>query len=185
MSQGVLASGRVRLLMAKGATYYRPRKEGERRRRSVRGCIVGPDLSVLNLLIVKKGESEIEGLTPDAATRPSRLGPKRANKLRKLFNLSKEDDVRKYVIQRKYTNKKGKSQRKAPKIQRLVTPVTLQRKRALLADKRKASEKARTEKAEYERLRSQRSKERRQSQLAEKARRSSRKSSKKEAPVAA
>ena len=28
---------------------YRPRRTGERKRKSVRGCIVGSDLSVLNL----------------------------------------------------------------------------------------------------------------------------------------
>jgi UPF0716 family protein affecting phage T7 exclusion len=31
------------------------RRDGERRRKSVRGCIVSPDLSVLNLVIVKQG----------------------------------------------------------------------------------------------------------------------------------
>ena len=46
-------------------------------------------MSVLNLVVVKKGEKEIEGLTD--TTRPRRLGPKRANKIRALFNLSKED----------------------------------------------------------------------------------------------
>ena len=49
MAQGILTNGRVRLMMAKGATHYRPRRVGERKRRSVRGCIVGSDLSVLNL----------------------------------------------------------------------------------------------------------------------------------------
>jgi small subunit ribosomal protein S6e len=32
------------------------RRKGERRRKSVRGCIVSSDLSVLNLVIVKQGE---------------------------------------------------------------------------------------------------------------------------------
>ena len=41
---------------------------------------------------------EIPGLTDD--TKPRRLGPKRASKIRKLFMLSKEDDVRQYVIKR-------------------------------------------------------------------------------------
>jgi hypothetical protein len=36
-------------------------------------------------------------------------GPKRASKIRKLFNLSKEDDVRKYVntYRRTFTTKTG------------------------------------------------------------------------------
>ncbi len=58
---------------------------------------------------------------------PRRLGPKRASKIRKLFNLSKEDDVRQYVIKRPLPVKEGKKPRfKAPKIQRLVTPRMLQ-----------------------------------------------------------
>jgi hypothetical protein len=98
--------------------------QGERKRKSVRGCIVGPDLSVLNLVVVKRGENAVAGLTDSQL--PRRLGPKRANKIRKLFNLSKEDDVTKYVIARKFENKKGKTVTKRPKIQRLVTPLTLQ-----------------------------------------------------------
>lgn len=35
--------------------------------------------------------------------KPRRLGPKRASKIKKLFNLGKEDDVRKYVIRREIT----------------------------------------------------------------------------------
>ena len=43
--------------MSPGDTCFRGfgRRKGERRRKSVRGCIVSPDLSVLNLIIVKQG----------------------------------------------------------------------------------------------------------------------------------
>jgi len=83
------------------------RRNGERRRKSVRGCIVSPDLSVLNLVIVKKGENDLPGLTD--TEKPRMRGPKRASKIRKLFNLSKEDDVRKYVntYRRSFTTKTG------------------------------------------------------------------------------
>lgn len=60
---------------------------GERRRKSVRGCIVSSDLSVLNLVIVKKGEQDLPGLTDEE--KPRVRGPKRASKIRKMFNLSK------------------------------------------------------------------------------------------------
>jgi hypothetical protein len=60
---------------------------GERRRKSVRGCIVSQDLSVLNLVIVKRGEQELPGLTDEE--KPRLRGPKRASKIRKLFNLTK------------------------------------------------------------------------------------------------
>ena len=57
MKQGVLVPGRVALLMTPGDSCFRGfgRRKGERRRKSVRGCIVSQDLSVLNLAIVKKG----------------------------------------------------------------------------------------------------------------------------------
>lgn len=48
--------GRVRLLLSKGHSCYRPRRDGERKRKSVRGCIVDGNLSVLALVIVRKGE---------------------------------------------------------------------------------------------------------------------------------
>ncbi|MBZ3878514.1 40S ribosomal protein S6 [Sciurus carolinensis] len=61
MKQGVLTHGRVCLLLSKGHSCYRPRRTGERKRKSVRGCIVDANLSVLNLVIVKKGEKDIPG----------------------------------------------------------------------------------------------------------------------------
>jgi small subunit ribosomal protein S6e len=128
MKQGVLHPTRVRLLLAKGHSCYRPRRNGERKRKSVRGCIVGPDLAVLSLVVVKQGETDIEGLTDTQVAK--RLGPKRANHIRKFFGLTKEDDVRKFVIRREIV-KGDKTYTKAPKIQRLVTPQTLQRKRHL------------------------------------------------------
>merc|ERR1712158_314035 len=151
MKQGVLTQGRVRLLLSKGHSCYRQRRTGERKRKSVRGCIVDGNLSVLSVVIVKKGETEIPGLTDD--TKPRRLGPKRASKIRKLFMLSKEDDVRQYVIKRPLPAKEGKENKKqrykAPKIQRLVTPAMLQRKRHRLALKRRRAEKNRQAAAEY------------------------------------
>merc|ERR1719209_1259188 len=92
------------------------------------------------MAIIKKGEAEIPGLTDN--TIPRRLGPKRASKIRKLFNLTKEDDVCQYVIKRPLPLKDGKKQKfAAPKVQRLVTPVMLQRKRHRLALKRRRGEK--------------------------------------------
>ncbi|KAL5577099.1 hypothetical protein UlMin_018798 [Ulmus minor] len=103
------------------------RRNGERKRKSIRGCIVSPDLFVLNLVIVKKGENDIPGLTD--TEKPRMRGPKRASKIRKLFNLSKEYDVYKYVntYRRSFTIKAGL----------LVIPLTLQRKRSRIAEKKK------------------------------------------------
>lgn len=177
MRQGVLTNTRVRLLMSKGAKAYRPRRVGERKRKSVRGCIVGQDIAVLNLVVTQVGANTVEGLTNDSV--PRRLGPKRANNIRKLFNLTKDDDVRKYVIQRAFTSKKGKSRRKAPKIQRLVTPLTLQRKRARKAEKLNSVLRNKEDAAAYKKLVAQRNvekKETRRSLISK--RRSSRKSAK-------
>jgi hypothetical protein len=147
----------------------------------------------------KTGEQELPGLTDEE--KPRLRGPKRASKIRKLFNLTKDDDVRKYVntyrkvhssflyfladchhqrsccshvtvctprmlftcgltrsqmplhmlcwqhggsllLQVKESN--GKTHSKAPKIQRLVTPLTLQRKRRRNSLKRDRIVKVRT-----------------------------------------
>ncbi|OWB80425.1 hypothetical protein B5S32_g4701 [[Candida] boidinii] len=157
MKQGVMIPNRVKLLLAKGHSCYRPRRVGERKRKSIRGCIVGNDLAVLSLVVVKQGEQEIEGVT-DAQV-PKRLGPKRANNIRKFFGLTKEDDVRQFVIRREVT-KGEKSYTKAPKIQRLVTPQRLQRKRVRKAEKVKNAQAQRDAAAEYAQLLAQRLHER-------------------------
>merc|ERR1712049_90125 len=126
--------GRVRLLLSKGHSCYRQRRTGERKRKSVRGCIVDGNLSVISVVIVKKGENEIPGLT--------------------------DNTVCQYVIKRPLPVKEGKKpQFKAPKVQRLVTPIMLQRKRQRLALKRKRAEKNRQAAAEYAKILAQRQKE--------------------------
>ncbi|EFR03876.1 40S ribosomal protein S6 [Nannizzia gypsea CBS 118893] len=112
MKQGVLLPNRTRLLLAAGHSCYRPRRTGERKRKSVRGAITGLDLSVLALSIVKQGEGELPGLTD--VVNPKRLGPKRATKIRSFFGLDKKDDVRKFVIRRTVTPK-ARERRSTPR----------------------------------------------------------------------
>jgi small subunit ribosomal protein S6e len=177
MKQGVLTNTRVRLLLSKGMSGYRARCRGERKRKSVRGCIVGSDIAVLNLVITKKGDADIPGLTDDNV--PRRLGPKRASKIRALFNLTKDDDVRKYVISRKFTNKAGKEVTKSPKIQRLITPLTLQRKRSRKALKLTGVKKSKEDANEFKKVCAQRVSEQKEARRsAVSKRRSSRKSQK-------
>ncbi|KAI9820756.1 MAG: 40S ribosomal protein S6 [Pycnora praestabilis] len=166
MKQGIMHPTRVRLLLADGHSCYRPRRTGERKRKSVRGCIVAMDLAVLALSIVKQGDSDIPGLTD--VVHPKRLGPKRATKIRRFFGLTKDDDVRlstsllllsetvvtevrKFVIRRDVQPKTEgkKSYSKAPKIQRLVTPQRLQHKRHRLALKRRQAESVKDAANEY------------------------------------
>merc|ERR1712203_55804 len=104
---------------------------------------VGTDIACLQLIIVKKGEKELEGLTD--VTIPRRLGPKRANKVRRMFMLPKHSDnlhkkekeaitvdkfdVCRYVVKRTTKEVGDKKYYKAPKIQRLITSERIRRKR--------------------------------------------------------
>jgi len=160
MKQGIFAASRVRLLLKKctfvyflyiiiACTTYRQRRTGERKRKSCRGCIVGPDLAVIQLSILKKGEADIPGVTDQ--DKPNRLGPKRVSHIRKLFGLRKKDDVRKYVVRREI--KKGdKTFYKAPKIQRLVTEKRLRRKKIAKKVKQDRFKASKENKAKYEKL---------------------------------
>jgi len=169
MKQGVLLPHRTRLLLSEGHSCYRARRTGERKRKSVRGCIVNNDIAVLSVVIVKQGESEIPGLTDTVL--PKRLGPKRATKIRRFFNLSKEDDVRKFVIRREVTPKKegGKPYTKAPKIQRLVTPLRLQRRRHLRSLQKRRTLAQKETIAEYNALVAKRTSENKEHRAAVKA----------------
>lgn len=134
MKQGVLTNGRVQVLMSRGVSCFKGhgRRDGEKRRKSVRGCILSPDLSLINLIIIKKGDNELPGLTD--SERPRLRGPKRASRIRKLFNLSIDDDLTDYVMA--YSRKierGGKEYYKSPKIQRLLTPIKEKRRRKRLA----------------------------------------------------
>jgi len=144
MKQGILCNHRVRLLFKKGMSCYRERRKGCRKRKSVRGCVVGPDLATLSLVLVRKGAEELPGLTDD--NKPRRLGPKRAANIRKLFALEKKDDVRNFVVRRQI---EGKKKTKAPKIQRLVTPALLQRKRYFRSQTRTRMVMSKKLKADY------------------------------------
>merc|ERR1712000_579479 len=99
-----------------------------RKRKSVRGCYVGYDIAILNLILVNS-EKDLEGLTDGQGTH--RLGPKRAGKIRSMFNLDqKKDKVADYVVRREITNEDGAvKNKKAPKVQRIITKQRLQRKR--------------------------------------------------------
>lgn len=63
-------------------------------------------IMLIEMILSPLGEKDIPGLTD--TTVPRRLGPKRASKIRKLFNLAKEDDVRQYVVRRPL-NKEGET----------------------------------------------------------------------------
>merc|ERR1719464_2203281 len=156
-----MVNGRVRILFKGRATLYRPRRVGMRRRRSVRGCIVGPDLAVLFLRVIKKGDKDIDKVTN--ADRPNRLGRKRASRIRSAFNLDKKlDDVRQYVVHRKIEKKvkvgeeeKERVYYKAPKIQRLITEKKVRRKKTIKNERVNRWKTTKEQKQKYEKLISQ------------------------------
>ena len=180
MHQGILVPDRVRLLLTKDTGCFRPKKDGQRRRKSVRGCIVSREIAVVHLVVVKRGKEQIPDLTDKQI--PRRLGPKRANNIRKLFNLTKEDDVRQYVVRREVASKKegGKPKSRAPKIQRLITPERLQNKRRRASLIRKQRETSKKQAQAYAALLAQRKQEKnRAAAISKKSRASARLSQKK------
>merc|ERR1719469_1341538 len=138
MKQGILVQGRSRILFKKRGTTFRPRRTGERKRKSVCGCITGPDLAVIALRVVVKGENEIEGKKKDQPViitgkdHANRLRKKRRNNILKFYALDKKDDVRKYVVRRSFEKKTKNGDKtfyKAPKVQRMITETKIRRKK--------------------------------------------------------
>ncbi|GMH00171.1 hypothetical protein Nepgr_002010 [Nepenthes gracilis] len=71
-------------------------------------------ITVLNLVIVKKGENDLPGLTDIEKQRMS--GPKRTSRIRKPLNLAKEDDVCKRVGLLRYRDWSGHATDLAKKV---------------------------------------------------------------------
>lgn len=165
MKQGIMVNGRSRMMFKNGrASTYIPRRTGERKRRSVRGCIYGSDLAVVFLKVMKKGDKEIDKVTN--VDHPNRLAPKRASNIRKTYALVKgKDDVCKYVNRR--TIKRGdKTFWKAPKVQRLVTEKRLRRKAVMKRDKKQRYKDSKLNVEKYEKLLNQYVKEKKAARVA-------------------
>ena len=162
MKQGIFTNSRIKLLLAPGSKGYRAKRTGERKRKSVRGCIVGPDIKSLSVTVSKKGEQEIPGLTD--TTVPRRLGPKRANNIRKLYGIERQEGndqsittalIKKNVTRRTFKSKKNPAapeRQKAPKIQRLITDIRLRRKRINKEEKVRRWRKTLESKTAYSKL---------------------------------
>ena len=150
MKNGILSQGKKKVLLTKGRSLFRFRKgyhrSGIRIRRLVRGCIISHDIKNLHLKIIKKGAKPIPKLTEEKDAQPKRLGPKRATKILKQFGLTavynekkkdKEEKknlrfmITKFAPKRTVKTKNGKEYVKSAKIQRLITPARLRRKRLL------------------------------------------------------
>ena len=171
MKNGILTQGKKRVLLTKGCSLFRFRKgfhrTGIRVRKLVRGCIISNDIKNLHLKIIKKGAKPIEGLTEAKDAQPKRLGPKRATRILKQFGLTavynekkknKEERknlrfmITKFAPKREVKTKNGKDYVKRAKIQRLITPDRLRRKRLLKKFHLERREKATKDKAAYQEL---------------------------------
>jgi len=150
MKNGVLSTERRKLLLKKGSSGIRFKKyehrDGTKIRKSVRGCIISPDIKMVCLKIAKIGKNPIPGLSNTDEAIPRRLAPKTANNILKEFGLleiynkkkqnAEERKTLRYMItkfanKREVTTKNGKTYTKRPKIQRLITPLRLRRKKVL------------------------------------------------------
>ena len=171
MKNGILTQGRKRIMLTKGNSLFRFRKgyhrTGIRKRKLVRGCIISNDIKNLHLKIVKKGPKPIEGLTEEKDAQPKRLGPKRATRILKAFgmteiyNQKKADKnerktlaalITQFSPKRTVKTKNGKEYVKRPKVQRLITPDRLRRKRLLKKFHEQRREKAKKDKEAYQEL---------------------------------
>ena len=172
MKNGVLTSERRKLLLHKGSNGIRFRRNfnrtGSRVRKLVRGCIVSSDIRMVHLKIAKIGEQPIPGLTEQNEALPRRLGSKIANNILKEFGLTEiynkkkqnaeERKTLRFMITR-FANKRevktvkgGKLYTKRPKIQRLITPLRLRRKRVIKKLKEDSVKYTAEQKKSYEAL---------------------------------
>lgn len=169
MKNGVLTTERRQLLLdgkSSGIRFYRIRyRPGARIRKTVRGCVVSSDIKMVNMKIIKVGENQIKGLTTQEDAQPKRLGPKRATKIlrdvglldiyeKKKKQVNERKTLRfmitKLVNKRTVTTSNGKTYTKAPKIQRLITPLRLRRKNLLKKLRKESSKLTREQKNDYE-----------------------------------
>ena len=171
MKNGILAQGKKKVLLTKGCSLFRFRKgyhkTGIRVRRLVRGCIISNDIKNVHLKIIKKGAKPIAGLTEEQDAQPKRLGPKRATRILKQFGLTavynekkknKEERknlrfmITKFAPKRTVKTKNGKEYVKSAKVQRLITPDRLRRKRLLEKFHKERQEKDKKDKKAYQDL---------------------------------
>lgn len=148
MSPAQATTKRIRLLLSKGDIGYRCRRNGVRRRKTVRGSVVSNEILALNVILVKPAEGKtIEGLT-DVVNSKTHL-PRKDSKLRAVFGVPEGEDTLTYI---QNVLKQNDENAVIPKIK--ITGVMTEERKRMIAEK-KAQREARkskllSEKAEYE-----------------------------------
>ncbi|KAI5152114.1 small subunit ribosomal protein S6e [Enteropsectra breve] len=139
---------RYRALLSKGDIGYRCRKNGVRRRKTVRGSIVSNEIQVIALILVQVPEDKtIEGLT-DVIREKTHL-PKKDKKLREMFGIPAGEDIIAFI-----TNlvKENDPEATVPKIK--ITGIRKESEKIKRAEKKAVrearKEKYLLEKREYE-----------------------------------
>ena len=61
MRPGIPGTGKRKILLS-GGVGFKPKRKGERRRKSVRGEIISSDISQINTIIVKEGKKKLEDI---------------------------------------------------------------------------------------------------------------------------
>lgn len=148
MSPAQATTKRIRLLLSKGDIGYRCRRNGVRRRKTVRGSVVSNEILALNVVLVKPAEGkEIEGLTD--VVKPKTHLPRKDKTLRAVFGVPEGEDTLTYI---QNVLKQNDENAVIPKIK--ITGVVSEEKKRMIAErnaKREAKRKAiLAEKAEYE-----------------------------------
>lgn len=148
MSPAQATTKRIRLLLSKGDVGYRCRRNGVRRRKTVRGSVVSNEILALNVVLVRPAEGkEIEGLT-DVVKSKTHL-PRKDKTLRAMFGVPEGEDTLSYI---QSVLKQNDENAVIPKIK--ITGVVSEEKKRMIAERRAKREAKKkvlvAEKAEYE-----------------------------------
>ncbi|EJW04968.1 hypothetical protein EDEG_00085 [Edhazardia aedis USNM 41457] len=119
MKRDLNTNKRLRLLLKKGDTGYRCRRKGCRKRKSVRGCVVSEEISVLSCIVLVEGPTTIPGLT-DSVVEQSHL-PKRYNKVKKMFGIRDNEDCE-AIVKQIVTQAAKEAGKKVPKVRLTRVP---------------------------------------------------------------
>jgi len=139
---------RIRLLLSKGDVGYHCKRNGVRKRKTVRGSIVSSDIQVVALILVKVPEGKvIEGLT-DVVKNKSHY-PKRLSKLQAMFGIPDGVDPNAYIADLVRQNDPNA---KVPRIKvtGFMKPEEMKRRQEVKALREARREQYKKEKAEYE-----------------------------------
>lgn len=148
MSAAQETTKRVRLLLSKGDVGYRCRRDGVRKRMTVRGSVVSESILVLNVILVKPADGvTLEGLT-DVVKERTHI-PRRDSKLRVMFGVPEGVDTLTFIHN---VIKERDPEATLPKIK--ITGVVSEERKQKIAkrkeDRAVKKQELAAEKAEYE-----------------------------------